>query len=240
MYKYRKAVLIIHGFAGGTYDQEPLFFYLQPKLEFDVYNFTLPGHITNLANDVEYKDWIKAVDDRINTLTSMGYSKIYLIGHSMGGVLATHAAIKHPIVKKLVLIAPAFDFLSTDDNYSLAKTIKAGAEIIKTYQVKEILSRFLKVSVQQVRQFVKLVEVSQENPSLLNVPTLIIQGTNDQIVPYESSNKIYNEMHCKKWLINVDGVTHDVFKGVKVDIINKEICRFLKKNYYSADLIRKW
>lgn len=241
MYKYRKAVLIIHGFAGGTYDQEPLFFYLQPKLEFDVYNFTLPGHMTNLSSDVKYTDWISAVDDRINKLLNMGYSKIYVIGHSMGGVLATHAAIKHPEVAKLVLVAPAFNFLSTEENNTITKAIKNGPDIIKTYQVKEVLSRFLKVSISQVKEFVKLVELSQANPSLLTVPTLIVQGTSDQIVPYKSSEKIYREMTCKKWLIEVSNVNHDVFyKNGKIKMINEEIGIFLKKNYYSAEGIRKW
>lgn len=241
MYKYRKAVLIIHGFAGGTYDQEPLFFYLQPKLEFDVYNFTLPGHMTNLSSDVKYTDWISAVDDRINKLLNMGYSKIYVIGHSMGGVLATHAAIKHPEVAKLVLVAPAFNFLSTEEDNTITKAIKTGPDIIKTYQVKEVLSRFLKVSISQVKEFVKLVELSQANPSLLTVPTLIIQGTSDQIVPYKSSEKIYNEMTCKKWLIEISNVNHDVFyKNGKISNINEEIGKFLKKNYYNAEKIRKW
>ena len=240
MYKYRKAVLIIHGFAGGTYDEEPLFFHLQPKLEFDVYNFTLPGHSTNLSTDVTYLDWIKSVDEKISQLKNMGYNKIYVIGHSMGGVLATHAAIKNPEVKKIVLVAPAFSYLSTTGENILAKALKNGPEIIKKYRAKEVLSRFLKVSVVQVREFTKLVELSQANPSMLNVPTLIVQGLDDSIVPYESSEHIFKEIHSPKWLIELDGVTHDVFRGVKVDEINKEICTFLKKRKYHADEKRKW
>lgn len=240
MFKYRKAVLIIHGFAGGTYDEEPLLFHLQPMLEFDVYNFTLPGHMTNLSSDVEYMDWIKAVDERINRLKKMGYKKIYLVGHSMGGVLATHAAIKHVEVKKIVLVAPAFQYLSTDDANSFIKAIKSGPEIIKKYQAKEVISRVLKVSITQVKEFMKLVQLSQENPSLLNIPTLIIQGLDDQIVPYKSSEKIFDEMHCPKWLIEIDGVTHDVFRGKMVSDINKEIGIFLKKRKYRAEDKRKW
>ena len=41
---FRKAILIIHGFGGGVYDEE----YLSTNLEFiknyDVFTFTLPGH----------------------------------------------------------------------------------------------------------------------------------------------------------------------------------------------------
>ncbi len=240
MYKYRKAVLIIHGFAGGTYDEESLFFTLQPRLEFDVYNFTLPGHKINLSTDVKYEEWIKCVSDKVEYLKNSGYTSIYLIGHSMGGLLATICANKYPIVKRLVLVAPAFKFLSSNDDNTIVKAIKTGPDIIKTYQVKEVISRFLKVSVQQFKEFEKVVSISQEEPKKLRIPTLIIQGTSDQVVPYESSEEIFNKMNCNKWLIELDGVTHDVFEGIKVDKINQEICKFLKKKNYNEEKIRKW
>ena len=240
MYKYRKAVLIIHGFAGGTYDEEPLFFYLQPKLEFDVYNFTLSGHSTNLSTGVTYLDWIKDVDERINRLKEMGYNTIYVVGHSMGGVLATHAAIKHIEVKKVVLVAPAFKYLTMENENNFKKALKSGPDIIKTYHAKELIGRALKVSTQQIKEFIKLVELSQANPGMLNSKVLIIQGLDDGIVPPESSVNIYNEMHCPKWLIEVAGVNHDVFRGIKVDEINEEICTFLKKRNYRAESRRKW
>lgn len=240
MILYRKAVLIIHGFAGGTYDQEPLLFHLQPRLEFDVYNFTLPGHMTNLSTNVDYQDWIDAVDSKINDLKRLGYKKIYLIGHSMGGVLASLAATKHNEVKKLVLIAPAFEVFSMSEENTVKKALKSGPDIFKTYQIKEVISRFLKVSISQAKEFVKFIDGSSGYPSNINVPTLIIHGIDDNIVPYNSSIHIYKQMTCKKWLITIDGVNHDVFKGVKVPEINKEISNFLKKNNYSAEKIRKW
>ena len=44
---FRKAILIIHGFAGGTYDQEYLANELELQSHFDVFTFTLPGHDNN-------------------------------------------------------------------------------------------------------------------------------------------------------------------------------------------------
>ena len=237
---YRKAVLIIHGFAGGTYDEEALFFRLQRNLEFDVYNFTLPGHMTNLSGDVKYLDWIKSVDEKIEYLHNTGYKKIYVIGHSMGGILATHAAINHTCVKKVVLVAPAFEFLSLENENSFMKMIKNGPDIIKTYHAKEVFSRFLKVSFSQFKEFEKLTDFSKENPKKLNVPTLIIQGLSDQLVPPGSSEKLFEDMTCEKWLLELDDVTHDVFYGVKVDKICEEITKFLKSHKYCAERTRKW
>ena len=237
---YRKAVLIIHGFAGGTYDEELLFFHLQPYLEFDVYNFTLPGHSTNLDTISSYQDWINAADDKIESLIAKGYKKIYVIGHSMGGLLATHCAIKYDQVKKLILVAPAFQYLSMDNGNTISKALKHGADIIKTYEAHEVVSRLLKVSVNQLREFTEIVRLSQKNPALIKKPTLIIQGLDDNIVPPPSSSKIFKEMTCQKWLINVTGVNHDVFRSNRVNEINKEITKFLKCRKYNAESIRKW
>ncbi len=237
---YRKAILIIHGFAGGTYDQEPLLYHLQPMLKFDVYTFTLPGHRTNLSSNVTYQDWIDSVDNKINYLKSKGYKQIYLLGHSMGGLLATIAANKHKEVKKLVLVAPAFKFLSLTGENTFIKAIKNGPSIIKTYKGKEVFSRFLKVSFSQLKEFEKLVELSEVEPNKLSIPTLIIQGTSDNLVPYQSSENIYDKIRSNKWLLEVTNVTHDVFDGVMVEEICEEIKTFYSKNNYKADTFRKW
>ena len=88
---FRRAILIVHGFAGGTYDQEGLANYLELNRNFDVYQYTLPGHQKNLSK-VKSNEWIKSSEDMIEWLISNGYRKIYLIGHSMGGVIATYLA----------------------------------------------------------------------------------------------------------------------------------------------------
>ena len=98
---FRKAILIIHGFAGGTYDEEDLAFHLELNRSFDVYQFTLPGHNKNLSK-VKYQEWIKASESKIEWLINKGYNNIYLIGHSMGGVIATYLSTKYRQVKKLL------------------------------------------------------------------------------------------------------------------------------------------
>ena len=95
---FRKAVLVIHGFAGGTYDQEELANYLELNRNFDVFQFTLPGHDRNLSK-VKHLEWMEASEKQIEWLINRGYKSIYLIGHSMGGVIATYLASKYTQVK---------------------------------------------------------------------------------------------------------------------------------------------
>ena len=51
---FRKAILIIHGFAGGTYDQEILNHELELKWNYDVFTFTLPGHEGMTERSIKY------------------------------------------------------------------------------------------------------------------------------------------------------------------------------------------
>ena len=239
---FRKAVLIIHGFAGGVYDEESLQYKLNPNWELDVYNFTLPGHERNLTRDVTYQEWIESVDEHIEYLIKKGYKSIYVIGHSMGGVLATHAAVKYKEVKKLVLAAPAFQYLDEDTKLvdKFDSLIKNGANIIKTYKGKEIISRILKVSIPMLLEFAKLVEQSQDLPSQLTTPTLIIQGKEDDIVPPTSSEFVFDNAKGDKWLIYVDEVSHEIFNSPKKEIINDEIEKFFTSMIYNEDKIRRW
>ena len=142
----RKAVLIIHGFAGGVYDEEILQYYLNSKWQLDVYNFTLPGHERNLVRDISYQEWITSSEKHVEMLIKKGYHSIYVVGHSLGGVLATYVALKYKEVKKVVLVAPAFQYL--DDHHSLKDKmdtlIKNGLSIVKTYQSLQKLWRRLR------------------------------------------------------------------------------------------------
>lgn len=232
--KIRKAILIIHGFAGSPYDEETLARDLELNSNFDVFTFTLPGHENALFMRSNYEDWINASINQVEFLINKGYHSIYLIGHSMGGVIASFLATKYKQVKKLVLAAPAFKYVYNKEE-SLKNNIKKGSVLIKDYGYERVLKRVLRTSVKSTREFMKLVETYYDVPSKINIPTLIIQGLNDNVVPKESSEYVYNNINNKKVLIYVKGINHDIFKSTKVDIINKEISAFLKRKYIVSD-----
>lgn len=238
----RKAVLLIHGFAGGVYDSESLQYQLTPNFELDVYTFTLPGHDRNLETNISYKDWIKSAEEHVELLIEKGYKSIYVIGHSMGGVLATHVANKYKEIKKVVLVAPAFQYLDKDPKVvdKIDSLVKNAPSIVKTYKAKEILSRMLKVSIPMVIEFTKLVEISQKEPIDIKIPILIIQGMSDDIVPFTSSQYVYDNVKGKRWIIYLADVNHSVFDSLKKDVINKEIQKFLISLNYNEENVRHW
>lgn len=226
----RKAVLIIHGLAGGTYDEEPLANYLEKNRHLDVFMFTLPGHDVKDKRKATMDAWMTESERQLQILIDAGYRKIYLIGHSMGGVIATHLAKEYSEVKKLVLVAPAFTAIASKEEGGLFKAIFKIPELLKAYGSNEFMTRINKLPFSAEKEFFKLINTYKDDINDINIPTLFVHGTKDQVVPFRSSNDIYENITLqKKQFIAINDYYHDVFKGEKVDIINAEIKKFLLK-----------
>lgn len=238
---FRKAVLIIHGFAGGTYDEEFLAHYLESDLELDMYAYTLPGHDHIFNNKATCEDWIQASENMVEMLIEKGYREIDVVGHSMGGVIATYLATKYTQVKKVVLIAPAFRYLNFEEKgINFINIIKLTPEILGQYGKDEITTRLTKLPFSTVKEFIKLVAEYQNTPELVTVPTIIIQGTKDKIVFPKTAKYVYEKLATEqKKIIYVTGSTHDVLREEKQEIVSNIIMRFLKHNIDKIENIDK-
>ncbi len=227
---FRKAILIIHGFGGGTYDEEFLANNLELIRNFDVYTFTLPGHEGFFKSNMKEEEWINSTEKMIEFLIKNNYKTIYVIGHSMGGVLAARLASKYKQVKKLVLLAAAFRYLEfKDDELDVVKSIKKTPEIVKDYK-DEFISRIIKMPPSAMKEFMKTVKDNEYVLKNIYIPTLIVQGTNDTLVPIETADYIYNEIPSKDKEVLIESeVNHDIFRSNKKEEITNEIIKFLTK-----------
>ena len=226
----RRAVLIIHGLAGGTYDEEPLANYLQMNRKFDVFAFTLPGHDVKDKRKATMDAWMKESERQLETLINAGYKKIYIVGHSMGGVIATHLAKEYKEVKKLVLVAPAFTSIASKEEGGLITALFKIPDLVKAYSYNELLTRINKLPFSAEKEFFKLIETYRNDIYSITIPTMFVHGTNDQVVPVKSSIDIFEKLdNNSKIILLIKDYYHDVFKGNKVESINKEIRDFLAK-----------
>ena len=223
----RKAVLIIHGLAGGTYDVENVARYLELSRCFDVFTFTLPGHDVRDISKTKKEEWINSAREHVEFLIEHHYRTIYIVGHSMGGVIAAYLATQYKQVKRVVLAAPSFSHIEKEEG-GVVKALLKSQEVINTYGVEEFLTRLNKLPFTAINEFKSLVNQYQDVYKSLKIPVMFVHGTNDQIVPIESSQKIYASLKVKKKYLQVDDYYHDIFKGDKIDLINKEIGSFLK------------
>lgn len=198
MFLFRKKkkiqVLTIHGFGKKLHREfEPLQHYLEQNgcevHLFDIYN------VQNEKDD-DYKQWIKRCEKHIKNVLEKD-SEIILIGFSMGGVIASYLASIYPI-KKLILIAPAFQYLD------LQKITHHSLSALKNLGKKEKQAP----TNMQTRAFMSIVDQYKDSIYHIDCPTLILHGTKDEVIPFESSRKVYKHMHCPKKLVLIEGGQH--------------------------------
>jgi len=224
---FRTAVLVIHGFCGGLWENEYLVNNLQQYRNLDVYAHTLPGHEKDFLGKIDYNEWISDSEKHLQELLSK-YNKVILIGHSMGGVIASFLATKYKI-KKLVLIAPAFDYFNFEQNKEDLKDIKSIVKEKDNTVYKDVATKLLRYSPFVLNEFRKLVNEYKGCVRNIKCPTLIIHGTDDEMVKIDSSEYAYNKINNnKKYLKLFDSVRHRVFLGEKKEEISLYIYKFIR------------
>ena len=149
----------------------------------------------------------------------------------MGGVISCHIASKYKEVKGLVLIAPAFHYLSVkDDDVNFIDSLKDGVSIIKDYSLNDFFNGHVKITPKMVLEFTHLVKDYYDTPQYVSVPTLIVWGTKDKIVPFSSVKYVIDSLmsECKR-LFLVRDASHNPFLGIRKKDVSFLIGNFLRE-----------
>jgi len=98
----------------------------------DCISFDLPGHGENTRADAgEMKDYVQFVYNKLN---ESGIASVILIGHSMGGYVASAFAKKHPeMIAGLILFHSTAGADSVEKKLNRDKAIRLAAENQKAY-----------------------------------------------------------------------------------------------------------
>ncbi|WP_199315995.1 YqiA/YcfP family alpha/beta fold hydrolase [Tolypothrix sp. FACHB-123] len=110
---------------------------------------------------------------------------VTLIGSSLGGLTAAHLGQKSLQVQRLVLLAPAFEFLS----HWLAKL---GEEKIQRWQQEKYLPVYhYKEGRELPLHYDFVIDAAQYQENVLKrpIPTLILHGTEDEVIPISASRE---------------------------------------------------
>jgi len=113
--------------------------------------------------------------------------KRYIVGHSLGGAIATELALRRPEAAGLVLEAT---FTSVSD---MVKQSKWG---------------FLPVGLILTQHFDTLAKIVA-----VRMPVLIAHGTGDTVVPFEMGERLYAAAPGPKRFIRVEGAGHHNLSG---------------------------
>lgn len=225
--------LCIHGFTGEAKEVEPLTKFLNKKKDWLVYSPTLPGHGSRDGlKKVTYKHWLYAAEVATQELLNR-CDKVYVIGFSMGGMIASYVASKYPVQKLILLSASAYYLNPKQIIQEMKGWIIEGlrGELENDTLYKLYRKKIINTPINATIEFAKTVYKTRPILKKVKVPTLIIQGECDGLVPpKKSAEYIYKNINTKdKQLYYFKNSKHYIWLGEERDELLKIIDYFLEQ-----------
>ncbi|MDF2535907.1 MAG: carboxylesterase precursor [Bacillales bacterium] len=225
-----KGCLLIHGFTGGSFEVLPLAQFLENNTDWKISIPTLPGHEEDgHFEGIDFLHWVEAAEKELNYLLET-CDEVFLIGFSMGGMIASHLSTIYP-VKKLVLLSTAYHYISPH------KFMRELLELIFAYMKNEhhnllmyhrFQNKLKSVPLTALRQFQKLVCNFRPDIKKISIPTFIAHGLNDSIVPPKSSKQIFQQIgSIEKYIMWIDNSNHLICLCDDNEILFEKIIDFL-------------
>lgn len=228
--------LMLHGFMGAPISSRPLAEYLAER-GITVHCPLLPGHgeLPNKLYGVPHQAWIDEAEEGFAFISSR-CQEVFLMGHSMGTVLSAHLASLHDEVKGMVMLAPAYDIpdrrlLAT----SILRYVMPWFYPLKMRSLRPLVNKRLldfdptldlndpavqarlpeltKVPTSGIDEMRKIIKMGQKLWPTLNLPSIILQGDEDEVVALENSQTLYGMLPSPdKELIILEGAGHELMR----------------------------
>ncbi len=230
----REVVLFIHGAGGGQYTWNSQKAYLERR--FTPIMIELPGHG---ASEGEGEEEIgKYADHVYSFLKALGLSKVFLVGHSMGGAITQTTALTHPEkVQGIILVGTGarlkvlpmiLDGIKSD----FAGTVRKITEFAYSRKTpSEMIERGV-TDMMKCRPEVLYGDfLACDRFDIMNridkisLPTLIICGDQDELTPVKYSQFLHHRIKGSKLEILPDA-GHMVMMEA-AEVFNEKIEKFI-------------
>ncbi len=174
------AILCLHGFTATTVEVRKIATFLTEN-GFTTKGPLLPGHGSDPfeMNKTTWKDWLDTAEEALKELMQQ-YSRVFVLGESMGGLLTMHLAVKYPSLLGIMVFAPAVKI----HNLWLSKLIWPFKSHLRKGKPKDSIpqqsySVFPLKAAASLYDFQRIV---RKELNKVKVPALIFQGKLDDTV----------------------------------------------------------
>ncbi|MFW9853464.1 MAG: alpha/beta fold hydrolase [Candidatus Thorarchaeota archaeon] len=189
-------LIYLYGFASGPNSRKASFFRERIRGEDQIAKFFVYDYISSETafSELRLSRLLKRIETDIpKILANYRQERCILIGSSFGGFLAAWFAQMHPeFVDRLILMAPALqfslDFIQSALNVSLSDWKKQGFVLVEHYRYKKLVPLMYSFC-QDMIAFPPPTPIFTES----NVPTLILHGSQDLVVPCKWSENFAND-----------------------------------------------
>ncbi len=213
----RIGVLFLHGFMGSPLSSRPMARFLNER-GFFVHCPLLPGHgsYPDKLYRVSHRAWLAEAEESYQ-LARDACDDLFILGHSMGNVLAAHLTVKFGNVRGVAMLAPVIDV--PDPRLRLTKYArfflpwyyphKSKRESMQQLvrervldfdpsidfdspEFQEQLPQVSRVPISGMYEMVRMIEMGRKLWPRLDVPVRIYAGEEDNAAPPENAREIFN------------------------------------------------
>ncbi len=219
-------IILAHGFT--TTKKSPGIATLAEKLNllristlrFDFYGH---GESEGKFEEITVSEGVDDVLSAVKFLKGEGYKKIGLMGSSFGGICSTLAASKSKDLFVLALKSPVSDFVKVEEfdlsQKSISEWKKKG---VKPYNLERKL--YLNYSFYEDIKNLNVYGAAKK----IKIPTLIVHGDKDEIVPLKQSIELVKAIETSK-LVIIKGADHRYSEKKSFDAVINIISEFISE-----------
>ena len=224
-----EAILLLHGLAASPYALKEIANFYATK-GYTVYVPVIKGHGTSVFDleKTNYLDWRNSAEQAYDKL-SKNHSKIYVIGASLGGLLALDLASDHD-VKGVVVLNTPIEFKSELSKvlplvYLVSPYLIRGLFTLEELPVATELKLYDSLPLKSAAQLLSYIEFIKPKLKNINAPIFVIQSVKDDLVELESASFILNNINSKNEdLLFLKNSTH-------INIIKEDREIFKQRSY---------
>lgn len=239
-------MLIVHGISEHTGRWEHVGDYFSAH-GYDVHAVDLRGHGESGGDPIHVDDFGHYLDDvsvMMEVLTALG-RPVVMYGHSMGGLIATAYEVENrqPKPVAVVLSAPALDADAPAllrvaarvmgryaPKFRMSSNIKGeqlsrDPEVGKAYFSDPLVS--IKATAAMGRELFGAMERTTAALDAYNVPTLVLHGTEDTLVPPSASARLAAIVSVDRRLF--PGFRHELHNEPDADEVLQHVLEWLKE-----------
>ena len=235
----QSAVIFIHGFMGSP-DQFA-------ELSDAVYNIgctyvsvLLLGHGASVREFAKFgaRDWQRHLQTEIDKIKN-DYQKIFIVGHSMGGLLGLNASlIRENKISGVMLISTPLKVYLLNGKSFLAKlrllffpkSNEIKAMYLKSNSIAKSKLFFYPLAIKPVMEFYKLMKQTKKNLSEVFVPVYMFHSKNDETTSYKSAALLYKGLcNTKRAAFSLDKSWHAFYDVAEREFIRSKLIKFIQQ-----------
>ncbi|WP_162140086.1 alpha/beta fold hydrolase [Haploplasma axanthum] len=236
-------IIITHGIAEYSKYYEYAAKFFQNK-GFNVLTYDLRGHGKSFGKRGyvdSYKDFLSDLNELI-LYAKKKTKKVFLVGHSLGGVITNTYAAKYGNVDGVIISAAPSDFYKSlrKIRFLPYNLLMKNKKIFTNFYDKRLttVNNYEKDILDLDYYYLKLpaevmirgMRVLKKNFKNYRVPLLVIHSKKDPIVSYDNSQNTYNKAATKdKEIILYENSYHNLFNDIEKDLILNDILNWVNK-----------